>query len=175
MSSSLGQEVVVENRPGGNLGIGAAAVLNAAPDGYTRLFALGANDGLPHLSKASPYKSISEFAPISTVGGSALCLVVPTSLPVKTLAEFVAYAKSSPQILMRGSNNPAEDMVTGHVTSAFGIKLERVSHKGGSQMLPDLLQGRLQAAVMPTGLAAPNVKLGQLTMLGCCPSTINKL
>jgi tripartite-type tricarboxylate transporter receptor subunit TctC len=142
-------------------------VLNAAPDGYTLFFALAANAGLPHLSKVSPYKSISELAPISMIGGSAQCLVVPASLPVKTMADFVAYAKGSAQPLMRGSNNIAEDMVAGQVTGAFDIKLERVPYKGASQMLPDLLQGRLQAAVMPAGFAAPSVQSGQLTMLGC--------
>lgn len=167
MAAGLGQEVLVENRPGGNTGIGAGAVLNAVPDGHTLLFALGANVGLPQLSKASPYRSITEFTPIAAIGGNTQCLVVPASLPAKSLAEFVTYAKASPKPLMRGSNNAAEDMVAGQVSGAFGVALERVPYKGAPQMLPDLLEGRIQVAVLPVGASVPHVKSGRLTMLGC--------
>lgn len=170
MTAALGQEVLVENRPGGNTGIGAGAVLNAAPDGYTLLFALASSAGLPHLSKSSPYKSLSEFAPISTIGGNTQCLVVPATLPARTLAEFATYARASGQPLMRGSNNVSEDMVAGQVTGALGFKLERVPYKGAPQMLPDLLEGRIQAAVLPVGASIPHVRAGRLVMLGCSMS-----
>lgn len=167
MTAGLGQEVLVENRPGGNTGIGAGAVLNAAPDGYTLLFALASNAGLPRLSKASPYKSLAEFTPVATIGGNTQCLVVPASLPVKSLAEFAAYAKASPKPLMRGSNNASEDMVAGQVTNALGFALERVPYKGAPQLLPDLLEGRIQVAVLPVGASVPHVRSGRLAMLGC--------
>lgn len=167
MSAGLGQEVLVENRPGGNTGIGAGAVLNAAPDGYTLLFALASNAGLPHLSKASPYKSLAEFSPIATIGGNTQCLVVPASLPVRTLAEFAAHARAGAKPLMRGSNNVSEDMVAGQVTSALGFTLERVPYKGAPQLLPDLLEGRIQAAVLPVGASIAHVRSGRLVMLGC--------
>ena len=167
MTAGLGQEVLVENRPGGNTGIGAGAVLNAPPDGYTLLFALASNAGLPHLSKASPYKSFAEFTPIVAIGGNTQCLVVPASLPAKSLAEFISYAKASPKPLLRGANNVSEDMVAGQVSSAFGISLERVPYKGAPQLLPDLLEGRIQVAVLPVGASVPHVKSGRLTMLGC--------
>lgn len=167
LTAGLGQQVVVENRPGGNTGIGAGAVLNAAPDGYTLLFALASNAGLPHLSKASPYRSIAEFSPIAAIGGNTQCLVVPASVPVKTLAEFAAHAKASAQPLMRGSNNVSEDMVAGQITGALGFRLERVPYKGAPQMLPDLLEGRLQAAVLPVGASLSHVRAGRLVLLGC--------
>ncbi|MDE2298408.1 MAG: tripartite tricarboxylate transporter substrate binding protein [Burkholderiales bacterium] len=167
MAASLGQEVLVENRPGGNTGIGAGAVLNATPDGYTLLFALASNAGLPHLSKASPYKSIVEFTPVVAIGGNTQCVVVPASVPAKSLAEFVAYANASPKPLMRGANNVSEDMVAGQVSNAFGVALERVPYKGAPQLLPDLLEGRIQVAVLPVGASVPHVKSGRLTMLGC--------
>jgi tripartite-type tricarboxylate transporter receptor subunit TctC len=167
LTAGLGQPVVVDNRPGGNTGIGAGAVLSAAADGYTLLFALASNAGLPHLSKASPYRSLGEFSPISTIGGNTQCLVVPASVPARTLAEFAAYAKASATPLLRGSNNVAEDMVAGQITGALGFTLERVPYKGAPQMLPDLLEGRLQAAVLPVGASAPHVRSGRLVMLGC--------
>lgn len=167
MVAGLGQEVVVDNRPGGNTGIGAGAVLNAAPDGYTLLFALASNAGLPHLSKASPYKSLGEFSPIATIGGNTQCLVVPSTLPARTLAEFAAHAKASAKPLMRGSNNVSEDMVAGQITGALGFTLERVPYKGAPQMLPDLLEGRIQAAVLPAGASVAHVRAGRLAMLGC--------
>lgn len=167
LTAGLGQEVLVENRPGANTGLGAGAVLNAAPDGHTLLFALASNAGLPHLSKASPYKSITEFSPISTIGGNTLCLVAPASLPARTLAEFAAHAKASAKPLMRGANNVGEDMVAGQVTGALGFTLERVPYKGAPQMLPDLLEGRLQAAVLPVGASILHVRSGRLVLLGC--------
>lgn len=167
IGASIGQEVVVENRPGGNTGIGASAVLNAAPDGYTLFFALASNAGLPHLSKASPYKSIAEFTPVAAIGGNTQCLVVSASVPARSLAEFVAYAKAAPKPLMRGANNVSEDMVAGQVSRAFGVAFERVPYKGAPQLLPDLLEGRIQLAVIPVGASIPHVKAGRLTMLGC--------
>lgn len=167
MSASLGQQVVVENRPGGNTGIGAGAVLNAAPDGYTLLFALASNAGLPYLSKAAPYKSLAEFSPVSAIGGNTQCLVVPASLSVRTLAELATHAKASAQPPMRGSNNVSEDMVAGQVTAALGFKLERVPYKGVPQLMPDLLEGRIQAAVLPVGASMPQVRAGRLAILGC--------
>lgn len=167
MSVGLGHEVLVENRPGGNNGVGAAAVLAAAPDGYTLFFALVANAGLPHLSKGSPYKSLTEFSPIASIGGNTLCLVVPASVPAKTLAAFAAHARASAQPLLRGANSAAEDMLAGQITNALGFTLERVPYKGSAQALPDLLEGRIQAAVMPVGIGVPHVRSGKLTMLGC--------
>jgi tripartite-type tricarboxylate transporter receptor subunit TctC len=170
MTSVLGQEVLVDNRAGANTGIGAGAALHATPDGYTLLFALASNAGLPHLSKASPYKSLAEFTPVAAIGGNTQCLVVPSSVPARTLAEFAAFAKASTKPLMRGSNNVSEDMVAWQVTGALGITLERVPYKGAPQLLPDLLEGRIQAAVLPVGASAPHVKSGRLVMLGCSMS-----
>lgn len=167
LASRLGQQVVVDNRPGANTGIGAGAALNADPDGYTLLFALASNAGLPSLSKTSPYKSITDFSPVATIGGNTQCLVVPSSVPAKTLVEFATHAKASPQPLMRGANNVSEDMVAGQITSALGFTLERVPYKGAPQLLPDLLEGRLQAAVLPIGASISHVRSGRLVMLGC--------
>lgn len=167
LGAGLGQDVLIDNRPGGNTGIGAGAVLNAAPDGYTLLFALASNAGLPHLSKASPYKSLSEFSPVAAIGGNTQCLVVQASVPVRTLAEFAAHAKASAKPLLRGSNNAAEDMVAGQVTGSLGFTLDRVPYKGAPQLLPDLLEGRIQAAVLPVGASMPHVRAGKLVMLGC--------
>jgi tripartite-type tricarboxylate transporter receptor subunit TctC len=167
MTAALGQEVLVDNRPGANTGIGAGSVLAANADGYTLLFALASNAGLPHLSKTSPYRSLTEFSPIAAIGGNTQCLVVPSTLPARTLAEFAALAKASPRPMMRGSNNVGEDMVAAHVTHALGFTLERVPYKGVPQMLPDLLEGRIQSAVLPVGASAPHVRSGRLAILGC--------
>ncbi|WP_374676108.1 Bug family tripartite tricarboxylate transporter substrate binding protein [Ideonella sp.] len=167
MAAALGQEVVVENRTGGNTGIAAGAVLHAPPDGHTLLFALASNAGLPHLSKASPYRSLAEFSPIAAIGGNTQCLVVNARVPVRTLAELAVHAKATGRPLMRGSSNVSEDMVAGQVTQALGIPLERVPYRGAPQLLPDLLEGRIDAAVMPVGASLPHVQSGRLTLLGC--------
>lgn len=167
MAAALGQEVVVENRTGGNTGIAAGAVLHAPPDGHTLLFALASNAGLPHLSKASPYRSLAEFSPVAAIGGNMQCLVVNARVPVRTLAELAVHAKATGRPLMRGSSNVSEDMVAGQVTQALGIPLERVPYRGAPQLLPDLLEGRIDAAVMPVGASLPHVQSGRLTLLGC--------
>src|SRR3954469_7289615 len=102
LSSRLGQTIIVENRSGGGSTIGTKAVAIAAPDGYTLLF-VGVNHTLgPALTKFLDYDPVNDFAPIGTVGSGSWVLVVPPSVPARSVKELVDYAKANPGKLNLG-------------------------------------------------------------------------
>lgn len=162
----LGQDVLVENKAGANGAIGAQA-LAAATDGRTLLFAPSGMSGLPVLMKSPPFKSLADFTPLGAVGGNQICLFVHASLPVTTTKEFVAYAKVHPDQLNYGSNSFGEYLAAAQVIQATGLRLTRVPYRGSAQMMPDLLENRVQLAFIPPGAGLPQVQGGRLKVLGC--------
>ena len=135
------------------------------PPRTTRLlFALASNAGLPHLSKASPYKSYRRFTPVATIGGNTSAGGADRS--PASHSPIRAYAKANRSPLMRGANNVSEDMGgrTGEQRS-FGQPFQLGTLQGcAPQLLPDLLEGRIQVAVLPVRRASvPHAKAGRLT------------
>jgi tripartite-type tricarboxylate transporter receptor subunit TctC len=163
----LGQEVLVENKAGANGAIGAQALAAAAADGQTLLFAPSGMTGLPVLMKNPPFKSLADFTPLGAVGGNQICLFVHASLPVTTTKEFVAYAKAHPDQLNYGSNSSGEYLAAAQVIQTTGLRMTRVPYRGSAQMMPDLLENRVQLAFIPPGLGLPQVQAGRLKVLGC--------
>ena len=106
MSASMGQPVVVQNRPGANSAIGAAAVAAAPPDGYTLLLATAGTVALPAMVRSLPYDTQSDFTPISSVSRFVLFLYVNSELPIKTFPELLAYARANPGQLNYATGNP---------------------------------------------------------------------
>src|SRR5262249_28415142 len=103
LSARLGQPVVVDSRPGGGTTVGLKAVMSASPDGYTLLFTNTPTHVIAQLvAKGFTYDPVKDFVPVVTVGSTSLVLVVPPTLPVDTLAQFIAYAKASPGTLNFG-------------------------------------------------------------------------
>lgn len=162
----LGQEVLVENKAGANGAIGAQA-LASATDGQTLLFAPSGMTGLPVLMKSPPFKSLADFTPLGAVGGNQICLFVHASLPVTTTQEFVAYAKAHPDQLNYGSNSYGEYLAAAQVMQTTGLRMTRVPYRGSAQMMPDLLENRVQLAFIPPGSGLPQVQGGRLKVLGC--------
>ncbi len=166
LSEQIKQPVIVENKPGGNANIGAEAVAHAAPDGYTVL--LGAN-GLatnPSLMKM-PFDPLKDLVPVARVGYAPLVLVVPVALPVKSVAELVAYAKAHP-----GQTNYGSAAVggSGHLASALfdseaGIDSVHIPYKGGAPALTDLIGNRLTFMLLNPLEVLPHVKAGKLRAL----------
>jgi tripartite-type tricarboxylate transporter receptor subunit TctC len=165
LSKSLGQAIVVENKPGASGAIAAQSVLTAPPDGYTLLWSNASMVAIPHLQKAAPFRSFAEFTPVSMVGRLTFCMFVPNSVPATSVAEFIKHARANPGKLSYATGSLGEYMVTAEFLKATGLDLVQVPYKGGAQAMPDLITGRVQLNFGPYAGGYPHVKDGKLRML----------
>lgn len=146
---------MVDPRPGASGGIAAEAVARAAPDGYTLIVSASAPE-LGHLFEDNLRWNNGQFTPIGRYALSPSYFVVPKSLPVKTVKEFVEYAKKSPKPLQyaNGGNGTPQQISTVLFAEQAGIKLEPVMYKGAPPTVPDLINGLVAMTVMPSQPAA---------------------
>jgi len=164
MTAALGQSVLVENRVGGATAIASTAVAQARPDGYTLLAgtsSLAINPTLqPSLTPREPQK---ELAPVGMVYRGAFVLHVHPDLPVKTLPEFIAYAKANPGKLNYGSGGSGTvvHLAMEMLRQKAGIDLVHVPYRGGTQTLLDLQSGRIQAVFQSPIEALPSLEAGK--------------
>src|SRR5262245_13750617 len=166
LSSRLQQPVIVENRPGGGTTIGIKAAATAAPDGYTLLFAAATLTLGPALMKNPGFDPIKDFAPIAMVGSGSWALVVPPSVPAKTVPELIAYAKTNPGKLNWGFGRNAGPHLLGELfVLATGINVNRVAYRSGADAIPDMLGGRIQMNFGTIENLAPLVREGKLRAL----------
>ena len=164
MTETLGQPFVIDTRPGGGTVLGTEIVARANPDGHTvgmLATSLALNTGL--LSKI-PYDSVKDFAPITLAVDTPLIIVVPAALPVKTLAEFIALAKTKPNRVTYGSSGQG---TSGHLANELlsyrtGITMLHVPYKGAGPALIDLIGGQVQMVCTSTLPALPHVRSGHL-------------
>jgi tripartite-type tricarboxylate transporter receptor subunit TctC len=165
MSDSMGQAVIVENKPGANGTIGSDMVSKAAPDGYTLL--LTASGPLvinPVLYKKVPFDPIKDFAPISMLITYQYALVVPAKSPIKNISELVTEARAKPKGLSYGSTGIGGG---GHLAGElFGLlanaEFTHVPYKGAAPALADLLGGQLSFTFEPLVTGIPLMKAGNL-------------
>jgi tripartite-type tricarboxylate transporter receptor subunit TctC len=167
MKETLGQLVVVENRPGGNSVIGSEAVARAAPDGYTLLVNSGTHVILPFVEPKLPFDVLKDFAPVATLSRVRYTMVVHPSMPAKTVKEFIAFAKSRPgQINFAASGTASGSRIAGEVFNLLGgVKMQMIPYKGGAQAVADLIGGHVQVAFNSPNLVAPLVGSGRLRAL----------
>jgi tripartite-type tricarboxylate transporter receptor subunit TctC len=167
LGEELGQQVVVDNRPGGAGMIGFGAAANAPADGHTLVLATTALAANPVLFKAIPYDARKSFTPISLIGVVPMVLVVPPSSPANSIAELIALARAKPSELNYGSaGNGSDNHLTAELFNYLaGIKVMHVPYRGGGQVMTDLIAGRLSFvfATMPTAL--PYLGEGRLRAL----------
>jgi len=162
------QPVVVENRPGGSQNIGADLVAKSAPDGYTWLLApdnvFSVN---PYLGK-QPFDPLADFVPVTQVARIQFLLVVPSSLPVNSVQELIAYAKARPGELNFGSsgNGSPQHLSATLLQLMGGIKMNHVPYKGAAPAVTDLLPGRIQVWIGAANTLLPHIKEGKLKLLG---------
>lgn len=160
--------VVVDNKVGAGGMIGIEAGAKASPDGYTYLFSATALSTLPALRPKLPYDPIKSFSPVVLLGSSPLVLVVNDSVPAKTVAEFVAYAKKQPP----GKLNYASPGLGSvhHLTMEMfkqqtGLSLTHIPFKGSSGVLNDVAAGHVEASVVVLQTALPLLQSGKMRML----------
>jgi tripartite-type tricarboxylate transporter receptor subunit TctC len=168
LSDRMGQQFVVENRPGAGAMIGTEAAAKSAPDGYTILLSSIATHALsPNLYSRVPYDPVKDFAPITLLGIAPTVLVVPADLPARNLQEFIAAAKAKPGALAyaSGGNGTPPHINAEVFKSVAGIDLLHVAYKGGGPALVDLMAGRVQAMLDTAASAMPHVRSGKLRAL----------
>jgi len=168
LGERLGQQIVVENRPGAGGSIGAEMVAKAAPDGYTLL--LGSTSEIAQYPNVNPkiaYNPQRDFAPISLVGNVPLILVAHPSLPVKTVKELVALAKSHPGAINFSSagNGSTTHLAVELLVLTTRIKMTHVPYKGSAPAVVDLVAGNVQVGIPTMPAALPFVKAGRLKAL----------
>jgi len=164
LAKSLGQPVIVENRPGANGNLAAQAVARAAPDGYTLLATGGSTLNLnPHLYKQLPFDPLKSFVPITMTARTNLILVVHPKLKVDTVDAFVALAKAQPGKLNYGSaGNGSLLHIAGELfNDAAGVDTNHVPYKGLAPAVNDLLAGQIDF-MFDSATTVPHIKAGKL-------------
>lgn len=165
MSATLGQPVVVENRGGAGGTIGTRSVARAAPDGYTILLSYTATMAIaPSMNVNAGYDPRKDFVPIGMIGFAPNVLVVHPSLPARSVAELIAYAKAAPAPVQYGSPGvgTVNHLAGEYLASETGVKLQHVPYKGNGPAMGDLLGGHIPMMFVPIPVALGNVKAGTL-------------
>ena len=164
---ALGQPVVVENQSGGGGIVGSQATARAAPDGYTLMVGYVGTHGTNPAVRKLPYDAVKDFTPIAMVGGTPNVLVVPPSLPVKTLPEFIAYAKANKGKLSYGSPGPGTltHLAMEQFKVATDLDIVHVAYRGIGPAITDILGGQTQALFPGLAAALPHIKAGKMRPL----------
>ena len=167
LSESLGQQVVVENRPGASGMIGSEIVAKAAPDGYTLLANASIHVINPSLYPKMSFDALRDFAPVSLIAQVPLILVVNPNLPVKSVQELIALGKAQPNLLNFGSSgNAAAPHLAGESFKiATGVQMQHVPYKGSAPALTALISGDVQLAFVNPVAIGQHVKSGRMRAL----------
>ena len=167
LAERLGQQMVVDNRPGANSQIGSAIVARAVPDGRTLLI-MGAGHAInPSVHRTLPYDTERDFAPVGLVGGGPYLLVIHPSVTARTPKEFVAWVKARPgqvNYASAGVGNPTH-LAAELFNMAAGTDMRHIPYKGGAAVLPDLIGGRVTAFFSSITTAQAHVQAGRLRPL----------
>ena len=164
MTASLGQPVVVENKPGASNNLGTDFVAKSAPDGYTLLIVASSHGTNKHIFKDLSWDPVKDFEPVVYTHVVPLLLTVHPSVPAKTVPELIAWMKANPDkaVCANSGTGSSLHMAAELFTSMSGTKVQHVPYKGSSAAHPDLLAGRTVMIFDPITAIAPHVKAGSL-------------
>ena len=167
LSERLGQQFIVENRPGSGNNIGTEAVVRAAPDGYTILVVSSSNAINTALYDKLNFVFLRDIAPVAGIISLPFVMVINPAVPAKTVSEFTAYAKANPGKISFGSPGIG---TPGHVAGELfkmmaGVDMIHVPYRGGGAVVSDLLGGQVQVLFGTTSLTVEQIKAGKLRAL----------
>jgi len=167
LSERLGQQFIIENRPGAGTNIATAAVAEATPDGYTLLLVTAANFINATLYENLNFNFIRDIAPVASLSREPSVMVVNPSVPANTVLEFIAYAKANPgKITMASGGNGAPSHVSGELFKMLtGANMVHVPYRGAGPALTDLLGGQVQVYFTPMSAAIEYIRGDKLRAL----------
>ena len=173
LSERLGQQFVVENRPGAGTNIATAAVVNAAPDGHTLLMVSPTNAVNATLYDKLSYNFIRDIAPVASIHREPFLVEVDPSVPVKTVPEFIAYAKAHPgQISFASAGNGSVAHVTGELFKMMtGVNMLHVPYRGAPPALTDLIGGQVHVMFDNMPSSIEHIRAGRLRPLAVTATT----
>jgi tripartite-type tricarboxylate transporter receptor subunit TctC len=173
LSERLGQQFVVENRPGAGSNIATEAVARALPDGSTLLLISSSNAANVTLYDNLNFDFLRDIVPVASIGRDAFVMVVNPSFPTKTVPEFIAYAKANPgKLNMATSGSGSGSDLFGQLFRVMAaVDLVTVHYRGVGPALPDLLAGRVEVIFLPVATAIGSIRAGKLRPLGVTTTT----
>jgi tripartite-type tricarboxylate transporter receptor subunit TctC len=163
MSQSLGQQVVVDNKPGASGMLGADIVAKAPADGYTLLIGTNStNAALKFLMKKLPYDQDTAFAPVAYIGSVPLMVTVNNNVPARTLKEFVDLAKARPGEVSFAYASTSQQVSSEMLSSMAGIRLNAIPYKSGPAAMTDLIGGQVNMFTADFAVTVPQHKAGKI-------------
>lgn len=172
MAALLGQPVVVENRAGAGGSLGAAELARSAPDGQTIMVDAMAHTVNPALIRGLPFDYATAFTPITQLAVLPQILIVPNSLPVRSLADLIAHARARPGLPYGSSGNAtAAHLAAALLVNRAGVQMEHVPYRGGTAALPDLIAGNVTFLFGTVSSSLQLVRDGRVRALGVSTTT----
>jgi tripartite-type tricarboxylate transporter receptor subunit TctC len=173
LSERLGQQFVIENRPGAGSNIATELVARATPDGYTLLLVSSVNAWNTAIYDKLNFNFVRDIAPVASIIRTPAVMEVNPSVPAKTVPEFIAYAKANPGKIDMGTGGPGSGQhVYGELFKVMaGVDLITVHYRGAGPALPDLMSGRIQVMFDPVASSIAYIRAGKLRPLGVTTAT----
>jgi tripartite-type tricarboxylate transporter receptor subunit TctC len=166
LQPTLGQPVVIDNKPGGGTTIGTKAAAAAPPDGYTLLFASSALVIEPIMTKQIEYDPQKDFTPVAFIARTSLLLTINAQVPATSVKEFVAYARANPGKLSLGfAQGTVSQLVAEYFNRLHGLDITSVPYRGGALVIPDMLGGRIHVYWPSPATVLPLIRDGSIKAL----------